>query len=62
MDILKGIGSKLFQSFFWFVLVALAASVIYGASGDLDPTFNASAFGNFNGNVNVIRIQPDGKF
>lgn len=43
-----------------FVLAAMFCSAAYGA-GELDPTFNASAYGKLNGDVNVIKIQPDGK-
>lgn len=43
-----------------FVLAAIVCSAAYGA-GELDLTFNASASGNLNGDVNVIKIQPDGK-
>ncbi len=32
----------------------------YGA-GELDSTFTASVFGNLNGSVNVVKVQPDGK-
>ncbi len=47
-----------------FVAAFLLAMVLFSrvsAVGELDSTFTASAFGNFNGNVNVVKIQPDGK-
>ncbi|HEY0459168.1 MAG TPA: FG-GAP-like repeat-containing protein [Pyrinomonadaceae bacterium] len=35
---------------------------VFAASGDVDPSFNASAYGLQNGIVNVIQKQPDGKY
>ncbi len=43
-----------------FVLAAIFCSAAYGA-GELDQTFNASAFGKLDGDVNVVKVQPDGK-
>ncbi|CAN5343795.1 hypothetical protein BH10ACI1_BH10ACI1_09630 [soil metagenome] len=33
---------------------------VYGA-GELDPSFNAAAYGTTNGTINVVKKQPDGK-
>ena len=42
-----------------FLLVTLSCL----AAGEVDPTFNAAAYGELtnHGNVNVVRLQPDGK-
>ncbi len=42
--------------------ICVSANAVFAASGDLDPTFTSSVFGVPNGNVNVIKQQPDGKF
>src|SRR3954453_4047050 len=34
---------------------------VWGAPGDLDPSFNPAAFGINNGTVSVVKKQPDGK-
>jgi uncharacterized delta-60 repeat protein len=34
---------------------------VWGAPGDLDPSFNPAAFGTNNGTVSVVKKQPDGK-
>jgi uncharacterized delta-60 repeat protein len=35
---------------------------VFGASGDVDTSFNSSAYGLTNGTVHVIKKQPDGKY
>ena len=34
---------------------------VFGASGDVDTSFNASILSSFGGNVARVKIQPDGK-
>ncbi|MCU1288841.1 MAG: hypothetical protein JWN60_1070, partial [Acidobacteria bacterium] len=47
---------------FVIALMATMNLAVFGASGDVDLSFNASAYGNINGNVFVIKEQADGKF
>jgi uncharacterized delta-60 repeat protein len=56
---------KLFQlkriSIFFLIILALMNLAVYGAAGDVDLSFRASAYGNINGNVFAIKEQTDGK-
>ena len=56
----KSFGKGKIVVIFTIVFCAIFNLKVYGA-GELDSTFTASAFGSFNGNVNVIKVQPDGK-
>lgn len=56
MRFIKSISSRVLCS-----LLILLPVHSYAASGDVDPSFNASAFGSAAGAVYVIRKQPDGK-
>ncbi len=55
--------NKHFLKFTQFILIGLFSLIsIYGAAGDVDQTFNASAYGLTNGTVHVIKKQQDGKY
>ena len=43
------------------LFVLITATTFVRAAGELDPTFNAAAFGTSLGTVNVVRKQADGK-
>ena len=49
-------------SLIFLIAVALSTNfAVYGAAGDVDLSFLASAYGNINGNVFAIKKQPDDK-
>jgi uncharacterized delta-60 repeat protein len=57
---------KLYASFSHRVLgliisILFLTSFTFAASGDVDTSFLASTSGNTNGNINVVKVQPDGK-
>jgi uncharacterized delta-60 repeat protein len=55
--------NKRFLKITQFILIGLFSIIsIYGAAGDVDASFNASAFGVNSGTISVIKKQPDGKF
>jgi hypothetical protein len=43
------------------ILSLMFASFAFAAAGDVDTSFVASAMGKTNGNISVVKVQPDGK-